>query len=193
MTFSIAAPFFCALGTLLLLWLSSDIEFRERRWPKILVSQPILLALAAFFTVLGKAPATPFFLGIGVMSLWLIWREELAHHVGQPVMGVLYGGGRAGGSVVPTFSFAQKLINDDELKDAEKEIIEQLAKDPHNFEGRRMLAAIYQEWKQPDKAIAQLDQALLRPDIPESHVEFITEAKEQLLEMKRQTTEGNTG
>lgn len=64
------------------------------------------------------------------------------------------------------------------------EIREQLAKDPHNFEGSRMLAAIYQEWKRPDKAIEQLDMALQRQDIPESQVEFIEEAKEQLLALK---------
>lgn len=185
MTFLQAIFFFCGLGTVFLLWISDGPEHRERRLLKLASSFPLLVALSAFFTILAAAPISPLGIGAIAMTLFVIWRDEMANLPGKRVLNILYGDGRGGGGHVPYYGFAQSLINEDKLKEAETEILEQLAKEPHNFEGNRMLAAIYQEWGQHDKAIHRLDQALLRQEIPASQSEFIEAAKEQLLELKR--------
>ncbi len=178
------------VGFLGMLWLSREDEFRHYRWRRFAWSAPLLVFLGSCFTHVSFAfSSSPFHLAGATMVLFLIWREPLTHYGSQLFIIGFFGDGHGGGSVVPTFSFAQKLINDDELNEAEREIRLQLAKEPHNFEGNRMLAAIYQEWRQPDKAIERLDMASQRPDLPESHAVFIAEAKEELQAMAKQLAE----
>ncbi len=178
-------------GILGMLWLTREDEFHEYRWKRFYWSLPLLIFVGSCFTRVSFAFSnSALHLAGAMMVLFMIWRDPLTHYGSQVFLVGLFGNGQGGGSVVPTFNFAQKLINDDELEDAEKEILQQLAKDPQNFDGNRMLAAIYQEWKQPDKAIKRLDVAAQRPDIPESHAEFIKEAREQLLEQKEHLDKG---
>lgn len=96
---------FSGVGTFALYRISHEPEYRERRSVKLIASQPFLLALAALFTVLSSAPPTPFFMGIAGISLWLIWRDELANLSGKNLINMLYGDGRGGGQRRTDFQF----------------------------------------------------------------------------------------
>ena len=159
---------------------------RDHRGIKMAVSQPFLAAVAWLFLNAESSPmATVPLMVSSWVILYLIWRNNINHLTGKGLISALFGDGRAGGGIRPELGFAQSLIRDDNLKDAEIEIKEQLRKDPSYFDGCRMLAAIYQEWKQPGKAIEQLNHALKNRELPESQLEFIKDAVKELKEQQR--------
>ena len=179
----------CGLGTLGMWAISRHPELREHREIKMVASQPFLAALASLIAAIEANPYAVVFAmplaAVCVIIVYLIWRDNINHLTGQGLISALFGDGRAGGGIRPELGFAQSLINDDNLKDAEIEITEQLRKDPTYFDGCRMLAAIYQEWKQPDKAIEQLNNALKNKELPESQLDFIKDAVKELKEQQR--------
>ena len=174
----------------LVMWaISRDPDIREHRGKKMVASQPFLAAIIWLLAAIEANPhAVVFAMPLAVSCLiivYLIWRDNINHLTGKGLIDSVFGNGRAGGSIRPSLGFAQTLINENHLKDAEKEIKEQLRKDPTYFDGCRMLAAIYQEWKQPQKAIEQLNQALQNPELPESQVKFIESAVLDLEEQRQ--------
>jgi hypothetical protein len=178
---------FYGLGLPLMLALSHPPDVREGRWRKILLSTPIILGIAWLMAYQADNHFSGFMTaasyGVGFMLLSVIWAENVGHFGGNAFHRLLHGSGRAGGGFVPEFGHARGLMKDRNWQAAIEEIEEQLRKDPHNLEGRRLLISNYLELQQPARALEQAGLILQSPHLTGEQRQWAAAAREQLRAM----------
>jgi prepilin-type processing-associated H-X9-DG protein len=89
------------------------------------------------------------------LLMWLT--DRLSGLFANATTNVLFGDGHAGGGFRPDYKHAYFLIKEKEWDNANREIEEQLAKDPDDFEGRRLLISNHLHLEQPDRALGQAE------------------------------------
>jgi hypothetical protein len=160
----------CAAALIVFLFLSHPLELRSTRWRKILLSAPLV-----FLVAIGMSSSLDFKLGLasvaGVVVLSFIWCGNLSWFFGGSFAGFFYGDISSPTGMGVNFRYAKNHRRDGELKQAIVAIEHELKKDPKNFEGLLLLAGVYQDLKQPEKALVQLAIVSNNPDATESQKE----------------------
>ena len=164
----------------LMLAVSSHPDGREGRWRRILWSQPALLFLAATFHTYNV-----FHYVATLMLLFLIWREDLTWHGARAFEALTFGSGHAFGSRRAEFQFARSLARENDFGGALAAIREELEKDPQNYEGHILLATIYKELRQPDRALEALNVILENPNAMPGQIEFARSAAPELRQLQK--------
>lgn len=168
----------------LMLVLSHPPDVREGRWKKIALSTPVIFGLAWLMAYRADNHFSGFMTagsyGLGFMLLSVIWAENVGHFGGNAFHRLLHGSGRAGGGFVPEFGHARGLMKDRNWQAAIEEIEEQLRKDPHNLEGRRLLISNHLELEQPRQALAQAELILQSPHLTDAQRQWAEAARQQL-------------
>ena len=162
---------FCALARV--------VPARADRWIRLTISLPLL------FSVLQPTILAGFF----IAALAFIWCGPIAHLMTGPIMTALYGRGGQSAGPIPDFKFARAKIEDGKLQEAIKLAQWELTKNPTNYEGLILLAAIYQELKQPAKALAQVELIRQSADATDAQRDNARAAQTQLRELQIQLDE----
>jgi tetratricopeptide (TPR) repeat protein len=89
---------------------------------------------------------------------------------------------RAGAGLRPEFRYARYARREGDLKEAMKLVRQELEKDPTNYEGLLLLAAIHEEMKRPDQAVSALNAILSNPGATEAQKEFARAEQDRLHE-----------
>jgi len=155
----LAEAIFLGFGIVLMLALSQPAELRPGRWLRMACSLPVLLFIHWMFT-LG---ILIFCIG-GVVAFTLIWMNHFTWFGAQVVSRLLHGRpNQGGGGFVPDYRGARSRVEDGDYELAIEHVKFELAKEPGNFEGLWLLAAIYQELRQPKQALEAVDRILACP------------------------------
>lgn len=172
----LAEAIFLGFGIVLMLALSHPAELRPGRWLRMACSLPVLLFIHWMFT-----------LGIlilcigGVVAFTLIWMNHFTWFGAQAVSRLLHGRpNQGGGGFVPDYRGARSRVEDGDYEQAIEYVKLELAKEPGNFEGLWLLAAIYQEQMKPKEAAQQLDLILACPTSMPEQVAAARAAQQQL-------------
>lgn len=180
----LAEAIFVGCGIVLMLALSHPDELRRGRWLKMALSMPVLLFLA---WMLGFQPdnraaaiGNATFYGGGVVVFGLIWMKNFTWFGGQAFLRLTHGSGKAGGGFVPDYRAARARVDDGDYDQAIEYAKFELAKEPGNFEGLWLLAAIHQELKQIKEASQQLDLILACPTSTPEQIAAARAAQQQL-------------
>lgn len=161
----LAESIFMGFGIVLMLALSHPEELRRGRWLKMALSMPVLLFLAWLLTFKPTNDAAAignvtFYAG-GVVVFTLIWLSNFTWFGAQAFHRLTHGRpGQGGGGFVPDYRAARSRVEDGDYEQAIEYVKFELAKEPGNFEGLWLLAAIYQEQKKVPEARQQLDRIL---------------------------------
>lgn len=180
----LAEAVFVGCGILLMLALSQPEELRRGRWVKMTLSMPVLIFLG---WLLGFQPGNEataignvtFYAG-GVVVFGLIWMRNFTWFGAQAFLRLTHGSGRAGGGFVPDYRAARARVDDGDYDQAIEYVKHELAKEPGNFEGLWLLAAIYQEQKKIPEAVQQLDLILACPTSTPEQIASARAAQQQL-------------
>ncbi len=149
-------------GIVLMLAVSHPAPLREGRWWKMLVSLPVLGAMGWLFDQASPASVQP--LVACVIAFALIWLNNFAWFGAEAMHLVVYGRrNQGGGGFVPDYRGARSRVEDGDYELAIEHVKFELAKEPGNFEGLWLLAAIYQELRQPKQALEAVDRILACP------------------------------
>jgi hypothetical protein len=144
-----------ALGVFLAL--SHNSELQEGRWLKFTVSL-FLVFLITRSVQSGLGLSTYFALFLFAL-LCTLWSPNVSHYIGGGIAHLLFDGSGEGalGGFRPDFREARSFAEEGDLNKAIELSLAELAKDPANYEGRMLLAALYHEQKLPTQAIIHLD------------------------------------
>lgn len=149
-------------GIVLMLAVSHPAPLRKGRWWKMLVSLPVLGAMGWLFDQASPASVQP--LVACVIAFALIWLNNFTWFGAEAMHLVVYGRrNQGGGGFVPDYRGARSRVEDGEYEQAIEYVKFELAKEPGNFEGLWLLAAIYQELRQPKQALEAVDRILACP------------------------------
>lgn len=166
-------------GLLLMFALSHPGELRRGRWLKMAISLPVLLALGWLFDQASPGLVMP--MAACVIAFGLIWMKNFTWFGGQAFLRLTHGRpNQGGGGFVPDYRAARARIEDDDYEQAIQYAKFELAKEPGNFEGLWLLAAIYQEQKKTKEAAQQLDLILACPTSTPEQVAAARAAQQQL-------------
>ncbi len=181
----LAGAIFVGCGVVLMVALSQPEELRRGRWLKMALSLPLLLFLAWLLnyspTGQGDAIGNVTFYAGGVVTFTLIWMRNFTWFGGQAFLRLTHGSaGQGGGGWVPDYRAARSHVKDGDYEQAIECVQFELAKEPGNFEGRWLLAAIYQELKQPKEAMQQVNAILACPTSTPEQLTTARAAQQQL-------------
>ena len=180
-----AGAIFVGFGIVLMFALSHPEELRKGRWLKMVISMPVLIFLAL---MLGFQPTNEFgafgnatlYVG-GVVLFALIWMRNFTWFGAQAVHRLIHGSSsQGGGGFVPDYRGARSRVEDGDYELAIEYVKFELAKEPGNFEGLWLLAAIYQEQKKTKEAAQQLDLILAVPTSTPAQIAAARAAQQQL-------------
>jgi len=116
-------------------------------------------------------------------TLALMWAPNVASLGSNGLGSVLFGDGQAGGGFRTDYREARSLIDDGDLKGALKAVERELAKEPKDFEGRLLLATVYNNLKQPAKAAEQMDVILNNPEATDGQKADARKLQEEYLNL----------
>jgi hypothetical protein len=168
-----------AVGVVLMLGLSHPRELRPWRWLRIAVSIPVLAALGWFFDQATPGLVIPMVACVIVFGL--IWLKHFTWFGAALVHGLIHGPqNQGGGGFVPDYRGARSRVEDGDYELAIEHVKFELAKEPGNFEGLWLLAAIYQELKRPTEARQQIDAIIACPTSTPEQVATARAAQQQL-------------
>jgi hypothetical protein len=174
----------CAISLSLFLILSHPIELRSGRWLKIALSAPLV-----FLFAIGMSSGLDFKVGIvstlSAIILAFIWRGNVAWFFSNSFAGFFYGDISSPTGIRPDFRYAKNHRRDGELEEAIAAIEHELIKDPKNFEGLMLLAGVYQDMKQPEKALVQLGIVSNNSDASESQKQLADAENERCEQLKK--------
>lgn len=164
----LAESVFVGCGIVLMLGLSHPEELRKGRWLKMVVSLPLLIFLALMLAWKpgdqGAAFGNVVFYAGGVIVFAIVWMRNFTWFGAQAFHRLIHGNpGQGGGGFVPDYRGARSRVEDGDYDQAIEYVKFELAKEPGNFEGLWLLAAIYQEQKKLKEAGQQLDLILACP------------------------------
>ena len=149
-------------GIVLMLAVSHPAPLRKGRWWKMLVSLPVLGAMGWLFDQASPASVQPLVACVIVFAL--IWLNNFTWFGAEAMHLVVYGRrNQGGGGFVPDYRGARSRVEDGDYEQAIEYVKFELAKEPGNFEGLWLLAAIYQELRQPTQALEAVDRILACP------------------------------
>lgn len=180
-----AGAIFVGFGIVLMFALSHPEELRRGRWLKMAISMPVLgfLALMLGFQATNEFGAfgnVTLYAG-GVIVFGLIWMRNFTWVGAQTFHLLIHGGpNRGGGGFVPDYRGARSRVEEADYEMAIQCVKFELAKEPGNFEGLWLLAAIYQEQKKLKEAGQQLDFIVVCPTSTPEQVAAARAAQVQL-------------
>lgn len=130
----------------------------------------------------GDAFGNVVFYAGGVIVFGLIWMRNFTWFGAQTFHLLIHGGpNRGGGGFVPDYRGARSRVEEADYEMAIECVKFELAKEPGNFEGLWLLAAIYQEQKKLKEAGQQLDLILA---CPTSTPEQVTSARAAQIQLR---------
>jgi tetratricopeptide (TPR) repeat protein len=109
-----------------------------------------------------------------VVASCIIW------FIAKGISAFFFADGHADAGLRAEFRYARSAKREGDLKEAIRLAQQELEKDPKNYEGLLLLAAIYEEMKIPDQAMLQLNAALSHPDVTDAQREFAQAEKDRL-------------
>lgn len=165
-------------GIMLMFALSHPGELRRGRWLQMAVSLPVLLALGWTFDQASPGLVIP--MAACAIAFGLIWMKNITWFGGQVFLRLTHGSGKAGGGFVPDYRAARSSVDDGDYDQAIEFAKFELAKEPGNFEGLWLLAAIYQEQKKVPEAMQQLVLIIACPTSTPEQVAAARAAQQQL-------------
>ena len=144
-------------GIVLMFALSHPEELRRGRWLKLAISLPVLLFLGWMLGFQPTNELTAFgnatFYAGGTVLFALIWMKNFTWFGAQTLHRLIHGSSsQGGGGFVPDYRGARSRVEDGDYDRAIEYVKFELAKEPGNFEGLWLLAAIYQEQKKLKEA-----------------------------------------
>ena len=173
----------CAIALSVFFILTHPLELRSGRWLKIAFSTPLVL----LFTV-AISSGLDFKAGISAAFsatlLAFIWRGNVAWFLGDTFAGFFYGDISSPTGMSLNFRYAKNHRRDGEMEQAVTAIEHELKKDPKNFEGLMLLAAVYQDIKQPEKALVQLAIVSNNSEATESQKEVVCAENQRCEQLK---------
>ena len=174
----LAEAIFVGCGILLMLALSQPEELRPGRWVKMAISLPVLATLGWLFDQASPGLVMP--MSACVIAFGLIWMKNFTWLGAQVFHRLTFGSGKAGGGFVPDYRSARSCVEDGDYQQAIEHVKFELAKEPGNFEGLWLLAAIYQEQKKAPEATQQLSLILACPASTPEQITAARAAQQQL-------------
>ncbi len=159
-------------------WLRQREDLRARLGWKVHLSHALLVfAVFGCGANLAEAWTMEAIASVGTMGsiigLGFLWTPEISSEVAQSVTQVLFGDGYAGGGFQPDYNAARAAMAASDFESAVTLIRAELAKDPRSFEGLWLLAKTQMELKQFDRALAQLELILARPETTDEQREAV--------------------
>ncbi|NBR85518.1 MAG: tetratricopeptide repeat protein [Verrucomicrobia bacterium] len=157
-----AGTIFVGCGVILMFAASHPAPLRKGRWLKMLISLPVLGVAGWLFDQGSPASVQPL---VGcVIAFSLLWLNNFTWFAAEAVHRVVHGRpNQGGGGFVPDYRGTRSRVEDGDLEQAIEYVQFELSKEPGNFEGRWLLAAIYQEQRKFKEAAEQLDLILACP------------------------------
>jgi tetratricopeptide (TPR) repeat protein len=128
---------------------------------KWIITLPVLVLMGAAVPMLG--PFGPFLIVLCAVILSIIWTPHIAAAIFKPLTS-MYDGGDIPPEPRPMYSVAQARQKQGRYQEAAVEILAQLAKFPHDFEGHMLLAQLQAEnLHDLPGAEATIDQLVAQP------------------------------
>ena len=153
-------------------------ELREHRWLKMLLSIPPVLVVASALSELG--PINGFFSAFCIALLAFIWKSPLAHFSSLAFMRLLSGDMNRPTGIRAELGAARSFYKHGELDDALRHTKLELDKEPYHYEGLLLLAQIYIDMDQPERALKTLDRILAKTPLTEEQRATIRVTRQQV-------------
>jgi hypothetical protein len=125
----------------------------------------------------------------GASFIVFMWADMISDIMSGWLINILFEGGSSETGRFPDYHYAKNHRRDGERDKAIAAIQNELRKDPRNFEGRMLLAEIYQDLSQPKEALAQLDIILANPDATPDQKEVARNERENCRQLQRHLDE----
>jgi hypothetical protein len=125
----------------------------------------------------------------GASFIVFMWADMISDIASGWLINILFGGGSSETGRFPDYHYAKNHRRDGERDKAIAAIQNELRKEPKNFEGRLLLAEIYQDLNQPKEALAQLHIILENPDATPDQKEVARNEEENCRQLQRHLDE----
>ena len=158
MSFAAAATLACFATVAAGLAATQHHELRAFRWLKIAVSLPLVVLIASVFDEMSGAGG--WFALWPVALLGFIWKSPLAHLASAGVSRLIYGDLNRSTGIRAEFGGPKALLQHGDLEDALRVTLQELEKEPRNYEGGLLLSEIHQAMDQPKLAAKALERLL---------------------------------
>lgn len=136
--------------------LSHPLELRSDRWLKVAFSVPLVfLIVTAMTSELDRGRGLRLIISVAVLGF--VWCGNIACLCSGSFANFFHGDISSPTGMGLNFRYAKNHRRDGEIEQAIAAIEHELQKDPKNFEGLMLLAGVYQDMKQPEKALVQLE------------------------------------
>ncbi|MGZ8920106.1 MAG: tetratricopeptide repeat protein, partial [Limisphaerales bacterium] len=180
MTFGAIALTGCLVTLILGIAATHPEELREHRWLKMILSMPPVMVIASALAELS--PINAYFSAFSIALLAFIWRSPLAHFSSLGFMRLLNGDMNRPTGIRAELGAARSLRKHGELDDALRQTKLELDKEPYHYEGLLLLAQIYMDMDQPDRALKTLDLILARTPLTEEQRVTVTATRREVEE-----------
>ncbi len=173
--------------------LSNPIELRSGRWLKIAISLPLVLGFIGGMSS-GLNARGGLILISCIVALAFVWCANLSWFFAGSFANFFYSDISSPTGIRSDFRYAKIHRRDGELEQAVAAIEHELKKEPENFEGLILLAGVYNDMKQPEKAMAQLEIVSNAPGATEAQKEVARGENKRCEQLKRHlaTTRGKS-
>ena len=152
-------------------------ELRDHRRLKIALSIPPVLMITWAAVELNHANA--YFGAFSFAILGFIWKSPIAYAGSLLFVKLLQGDvNRVTTGIRAEFGAAKALHKHGDLEDALRQTKAELEKDPFNYEGLLLLAQIYIDLDQPERALKTVDLILERSILTENQREVIARTRQ---------------
>jgi hypothetical protein len=160
MSFEATASIACLVTIILGIAATHPEELRDHRWLKIILSMPPVLIIAS--ALFELSPINAYFSAFSIALLAFIWKSPLAHFSSLVFIRLLNGDMNRPTGIRAELGAARSFYKHGELDDALRHTKLELNKDPYHYEGLLLLAQIYIDLDQPDRALKTLDLILAK-------------------------------
>lgn len=176
MSFGATALIVCMVVVVLGYFATQPEELREHRWLKMALSMPPVLMITWAAMELNHANA--YFGAFSFAILGFVWKSPIAYAGSLLFVKMLQGDvNRVTTGIRAEFGAAKALHKHGDLEDALRQTKAELEKDPFNYEGLLLLAQLYIDLDQPERALKTMDLILEKSVLTENQREVITQTR----------------
>jgi hypothetical protein len=178
MSFWVTAAIACGVTLGLGLAVTQQEEVREGRWWKVGFSMPPVLVIASALHEMNAINA--YFGAFSFGILGFIWKSPIAHYGSIAFMRMLNGDMNRPTGIRAEFGAAKAFHKHGELDEALAHTKRELEKEPYSYEGLLLLAQLYVDLDQPEKALKTLDTLLEHTPLTAEQRTAVTETRRSL-------------
>lgn len=172
MSFEAAAFIACLVTIAAGLAATHPEELRPFRWLKIALSLPIVVLVVSVFHELG--PIRGYFAMFGIGVLGFIWKSPIAHFLSFGFTRLIVGDWQRPTGVRCELAGPRALFKRGDLPDALRLLLQELDKDPFNYEGLLLLADLHEAMDRPTEAAKPLEKLLNKPGLSADQTSMVS-------------------